>query len=239
MKLNMLHAAAFAMTLTASSAQAFVVGPGAAQATIVYDAPPDTTCCTSYGPQTSGSLSGKIVDLWGDYIEFELGTPRNLTRATFWLNTNLADPTAFLTLSIEDDTNPIPNPLAFSGSWSNVGNAYSYTFSQPLSVPTERISYNLILDTQIASSLNATTYLQLFASTGPTTGTDVFDGLPGELPGDVNVGFVGDPNGHIATLAGVRTIAARFEAVPEPATLALLSLGLAGLGFARRRKTAD
>lgn len=227
MKLSTLHAAAFAMALAASSAQAVVI----------YEAPKELTCCTNYGPQTIDVNFGvETVNLWGDYIEFEPGTPRNLTRATFWLNVSDElswNPDQDLTLEIQDKD---LNPLTFNGTWSNVGDAYSYTFSQPLFVPTERITYVLVLDETIALSLTQN-YLQLFASTGPTTGADVVDVPNGVFAGDVNVGSVEYGN-TVIPLSNGYTIAARFDAVPEPATLALLSLGLVGVSFARRRKHA-
>lgn len=57
--------------------------------------------------------------------------------------------------------------------------------------------------------------------------------VPGET---VRVGSVGE-TGHL--LSGSQIIAsASVSQIPEPGTLALLGFGLAGLGFARRRKAA-
>lgn len=55
------------------------------------------------------------------------------------------------------------------------------------------------------------------------------------INGDYDV-FTGSPVGGTATVTG--DVSAVFLKVPEPGSLALMGLGLAGLGFAKRRKVS-
>ena len=76
-----------------------------------------------------------------------------------------------------------------------------------------------------------------FAPFGPAFVSDFVD-LFGLLGGDAFIGFSaatgGSRNEHVISAWTFETIASPGS-VPEPTTLALLGLGLAGLGFARKR----
>ncbi len=48
-----------------------------------------------------------------------------------------------------------------------------------------------------------------------------------------------DPNGHGINLLSLNSVALRFTTTPEPASIAVLLAGLAGIGLVRRRRTSQ
>ena len=111
-------------------------------------------------------------------------------------------------------------------SFLNVINPFGFTFSAPVT----DVSFYLVTDgfgTDITSYLNGVEVQSFLVST--YNGANSFYGFSNTLINSVVFNVSGD---HLALIDNV----AYSNVVPEPASLALLGLGLAGFAAARRRK---
>lgn len=234
MKSKTFHAAAIVLALTAS-------------ANAMAAAPP-TTAFQGYAAI-------------GDYIDVG---PFDLGGISLSLSSTLASPPGLdLALFIYDDAgNPIGGSDTETGTWDSSGNPFSYSFgfSSPLQVVGGffyALSYNGF------QSLTNPDQLKVQLTDNDTTPIDTAGlgiGLGDIYAEDATsvfpLGFFDPATGNKINLTPVAAIknaqgadvytaipggvayASFGPTIPEPATLALLGIGLASLGFTRRRKTA-
>jgi len=127
------------------------------------------------------------------------------------------------------------NPLTFTTGFTGPGSggSYSFTFSQLLTINGQTQAMNLAGTIDIGTAVDS---LHILSSTPLTFDFGTFSVDARVLP--ANIDGIG-PGVFCAMLKAEFTVTSECNPVPEPATLTLLGLGLAGVAAKiRRRRTS-